>query len=86
MITQDDVLLALSYSGEGDELLTIVPVAKREGTPLIAMTGHPASSLARLADVHLDVHVDKEACPSISRPPPPPRRCSPWATHWRLPA
>lgn len=63
MITREDVLLALSYSGEGDELLTIVPVAKREGTPMIAMTGHPESSLAQLADVHLDVHVDKEACP-----------------------
>jgi len=63
MITRDDVLLALSYSGEGDELLTIVPVAKREGTPLIAMTGNSDSSLARLAEVHLDVHVDKEACP-----------------------
>jgi arabinose-5-phosphate isomerase len=63
MITRDDVLLALSYSGEGGELLTIVPVAKREGTPLIAMTGSSDSSLARLAEVHLDVHVDKEACP-----------------------
>jgi arabinose-5-phosphate isomerase len=63
MITRADVLLALSYSGEGDELLTMLPVAKREGTPLIAMTGNPASSLAGLADVHLDVHVDKEACP-----------------------
>jgi arabinose-5-phosphate isomerase len=63
MITRDDVLIALSYSGEGDELLTMLPVAKREGTPLIAMTGNAASSLARLADVHLDVRVDKEACP-----------------------
>jgi len=63
MITRDDVLVALSYSGEGDELLTMLPVAKREGTPLIAMTGNPSSSLARLADVHLDVRVDKEACP-----------------------
>jgi arabinose-5-phosphate isomerase len=63
MITRDDVLIALSYSGEGDELLTMLPVAKREGTPLIAMTGNPGSSLAHLADVHLDVHVDKEACP-----------------------
>jgi len=63
MVTRQDVLLALSYSGEGDELLMMLPIAKREGTPLIAMTGHPASSLARLADVHLDVHVDKEACP-----------------------
>jgi arabinose-5-phosphate isomerase len=63
MITRDDVLVALSYSGEGDELLTMLPVAKREGTPLIAMTGNAASSLARLADVHLDVRVDREACP-----------------------
>jgi len=63
MITRDDVLVALSYSGEGDELLTMLPVAKREGTPLVAMTGNTSSSLARLADVHLDVRVDKEACP-----------------------
>ena len=63
MITRDDVLVALSYSGEGDELLTMLPVAKREGTPLIAMTGNASSSLARLADVHLDVRIDREACP-----------------------
>lgn len=63
MITGDDALLALSYSGEGDELLTMLPVAKRLGTPLIAITGNPASTLAKLADVHIDVRVDKEACP-----------------------
>ncbi|MGH6622739.1 MAG: KpsF/GutQ family sugar-phosphate isomerase [Burkholderiaceae bacterium] len=63
MVTPADVLLALSYSGEGDELLMMVPIAKRQGTPLIAMTGNAASSLAKLAEVHLDVHVDKEACP-----------------------
>ena len=63
MITRDDVLIALSYSGEAAELLTILPVIKREGTPLIALTGNPASSLARHADVHLNVQVDKEACP-----------------------
>lgn len=63
MITRDDVLIALSYSGEGDELLTIVPPAKRVGTPLIAMTGNVDSSLAQLADIHLDVRVEKEACP-----------------------
>lgn len=63
MITHGDVVLALSYSGEGDELLTMLPVAKRLGTPLIAITGNPNSALAKLADVHLDVHVDKEACP-----------------------
>lgn len=63
MVTPADVLLALSYSGEGDELLMMVPIAKRQGTPLIAMTGNAASSLAKLAEVHLDVRVDKEACP-----------------------
>lgn len=63
MITRGDVLLALSYSGEGDELLTMLPIAKREGTPLIAITGNPASTLAKLADVHIDVRVEKEACP-----------------------
>ncbi len=63
MITRSDVLIALSYSGETAELLTIVPTLKREGTPLIALTGNVGSSLARHADVHLDVRVDKEACP-----------------------
>ena len=63
MITPTDAVIALSYSGETTELLTIVPIIKREGTPMIALTGNPASSLARHADVHLDVHVDKEACP-----------------------
>jgi arabinose-5-phosphate isomerase len=63
MITPQDAVITLSYSGETSELLTVVPVIKREGTPMIALTGNPASSLARHADVHLDVHVDKEACP-----------------------
>ncbi len=63
MVTRDDVVVALSYSGETAELLTIVPVLKREGTPLLAITGNGASSLARYADVHLDVQVEKEACP-----------------------
>jgi arabinose-5-phosphate isomerase len=63
MITPQDAVIALSYSGETSELLTVMPVLKRDGTPLIAMTGNPASSLARHADVHLNVHVEKEACP-----------------------
>jgi arabinose-5-phosphate isomerase len=63
MITQSDVLIALSYSGEAAELLAIVPIIKRMGAKLIAMTGNEASNLARLADVHLDARVDKEACP-----------------------
>lgn len=63
MITRQDVVLALSNSGETTELVTIVPLIKRLEVPLIAMTGNPASSLARNADVHLDVSVTKEACP-----------------------
>ncbi|MGB8516523.1 MAG: KpsF/GutQ family sugar-phosphate isomerase [Gallionella sp.] len=63
MITSDDVIIALSYSGESQELMTIVPVIKRQGAKLISMTGFPQSSLAVAADVHLNAHVDKEACP-----------------------
>jgi arabinose-5-phosphate isomerase len=63
MITRKDVVLALSNSGETDELLTILPVIKRQGIPLIVMTGNPASSLAAMGDAHLDVSVPTEACP-----------------------
>ncbi len=63
MITSKDVIIALSYSGESEELMTILPVIKRQGAKLISMTGQPASSLAQAADVHLNAAVDKEACP-----------------------
>ena len=63
MITSHDVLIALSNSGESDELLTIVPLLKRRGAKLIAMTGNPNSTLAREADIHLDASVAQEACP-----------------------
>lgn len=63
MITPKDVVLALSNSGETAELLTILPVIKRQGVPLIALTGNPASNLAQQADVHIDVSVEQEACP-----------------------
>ncbi|HET9033342.1 MAG TPA: KpsF/GutQ family sugar-phosphate isomerase [Dokdonella sp.] len=63
MITSKDVVLSLSNSGETDELLTILPLIKRQNVPLIAMTGNEFSSLAKLADVHLDVSVSEEACP-----------------------
>jgi arabinose-5-phosphate isomerase len=63
MITRDDVLIALSNSGEGSELLTIVPIIKRQGAKLISMTGNPQSSLAIESDVHLDAAVAQEACP-----------------------
>ena len=63
MITSKDVVLALSNSGNTAEILTIVPIIKRLGVPLICMTGKPGSVLAAEADVNLDVSVDKEACP-----------------------
>ncbi|MDP1651753.1 MAG: KpsF/GutQ family sugar-phosphate isomerase [Rhodocyclaceae bacterium] len=63
MIARDDVLIALSNSGENDELLTIVPLVKRQGGKLIAITGNADSSLAQEADIHLDASVEEEACP-----------------------
>ena len=63
MITAHDVFIALSYSGESQELLTIVPVIKRQGAKLITLTGNPQSSLALASDAHLNGAVDKEACP-----------------------
>jgi arabinose-5-phosphate isomerase len=63
MITRDDAVLALSNSGETAEILTILPVIKRLGVPLIAFTGNSDSALARIATVHLDIGVPAEACP-----------------------
>ncbi len=63
MIAPNDVVLALSNSGESNEIVSIVPLIKRRGAKLIAMTGNPNSTMAREADVHLNAGVDKEACP-----------------------
>ncbi|MGE8368245.1 KpsF/GutQ family sugar-phosphate isomerase [Cupriavidus basilensis] len=63
MVTRDDVLIAFSNSGETAELLSIVPIVKRIGAKLISVTGNPASTLAKLADAHLNAGVEKEACP-----------------------
>jgi arabinose-5-phosphate isomerase len=63
MITRDDAVLALSNSGETEEILTIVPVIARLGVPMIAFTGNSSSALARTATVHLDIGVPAEACP-----------------------
>ncbi|MCL2298322.1 MAG: KpsF/GutQ family sugar-phosphate isomerase [Proteobacteria bacterium] len=63
MITPLDVVLALSNSGETDEVVALIPHLKREGSGLIAMTGNAGSTLARAADVHLDASVESEACP-----------------------
>jgi len=63
MITQKDVVLAISNSGETDELLTILPIIQRLDVPLISMTGNKNSTLSLSSAVHLDVSVEKEACP-----------------------
>ncbi len=63
MIAPNDVVLALSNSGESSEIVCIVPLIKRRGAKLVAMTGNPNSTLAREADAHLHAGVDKEACP-----------------------
>lgn len=63
MITGDDVVIAISSSGSTTELVTLLPLIKRKGTPLISMTGNPSSPLAQAADVCLDISVAKEACP-----------------------
>ena len=63
MITSDDLLIALSNSGETSEITLLLPLLKRLGIPLIALTGKPGSTLARAADINLDVSIDKEACP-----------------------
>ena len=63
MITSQDLLIAISYSGETAEVVTILPVVKRMGARLLAITGNPRSTMAEAADVHLDISVAEEACP-----------------------
>ena len=63
MITRRDIVLALSYSGETQELLTFLPLIKRLGIPLISLTGNQTSTLAKASNLHLDVSIGKEACP-----------------------
>lgn len=63
MLTHQDLVIGISYSGTGNELMTVVSIAKRLGTPVIGMTGNSDSELANSSDVHLDVHVEHEACP-----------------------
>lgn len=63
MLTKKDVVLVLSNSGETDEIRTLLPLIKRLDVPLVALTGNPNSTLAKAADAHIDVKVEKEACP-----------------------
>jgi arabinose-5-phosphate isomerase len=62
-IVKGDLLMSISYSGETEEMVALIPWTRRLGAPVIAMTGNPRSSLAQAADVHLDVSISKEACP-----------------------
>ncbi len=63
MITKDDIVLAISYSGTSNEILTLLPLLKRTGIKIISMTGNPRSILAEVAEAHLNIAVDSEACP-----------------------
>ncbi len=63
MIDEKDVVIAISFSGESDELMGILPIVKRKNVPMIAMTGNSDSSLAKIANCVLNIKVDKEACP-----------------------
>ena len=63
MITAHDVVVAISYSGESDEILKVLPIIKRRGAKVVSITGRADSTLARESDVHLDARVEKEACP-----------------------
>lgn len=63
MIDENDVVIAISYSGEADEIMTLIPTIGRLGVPIVAMTGNANSAIAKASNVHLDVSVEKEACP-----------------------
>lgn len=63
MITKHDLVLAISYSGSSHEILTLLPMLKRSGIKIISMTGNPASTLADVAEAHLNIAVAMEACP-----------------------
>ena len=63
MFKQDDVVIAISYSGNSSELITLIPGVKRLGIPLISLCGEADSALARASDVTLDTHIEREACP-----------------------
>src|SRR3990167_10278721 len=63
VVTRGDIVIAISYSGETEEILTLLPIIKLVNLPMIAMTGNPVSTLAQHAAFHLNVHVNKEACP-----------------------
>ena len=83
MITASDCVIALSNSGSTHEILTLLPLIKRLGIPLISMTGSDTSELAQAADVHLLASVETEACPLNLAPTLARPLHWSWATHWR---
>jgi arabinose-5-phosphate isomerase len=85
MITAQDVVIALSNSGESGEVVALLPALKRKGLVLIGMTGNPASSLGREADILLDTQVEKKPARWAWPPPPAPRCRLPWAMPWPSP-
>ncbi|MDA9057834.1 KpsF/GutQ family sugar-phosphate isomerase [Candidatus Thioglobus sp.] len=68
MISHDDVVIMISYSGESDEIISLLPGIKRMNVPIISMTGNANSLIASLSDFHLDISVDNEACPNNLAP------------------
>jgi len=68
MISHDDVVIMISYSGESDEIISLLPGIKRMNVPIVSMTGSSNSSIASSSDFHLDISVDKEACPNNLAP------------------
>lgn len=82
IVSEGDVILALSYSGESEELLNLVPALKRFSVKIIAITGAVKSSLARYSDVVLNVKYPRRPAPSTWLPPPAPPPCSRSGTHW----
>lgn len=68
MVTRDDIVIMISYSGEADEIIALLPGIKRMNVPIISLTGNGKSSIAKSSDFHLDVSVDKEACPNNLAP------------------
>ena len=63
MVSAKDVLLALSFSGESDEVLRLIPAIRRHGLKVMSMTGNPGSTLARMSDIHIEIPCGREACP-----------------------
>ena len=84
MVSKGDAVIAISNSGQSQELLAMLPYFKRLGIPVIAITNNPQSELAKRSDVVLKLCVERVACPSIWRPPAPPPTRWFWATPWRL--